>query len=91
MKIRDFLDGNTWVLGVESFASVIFIKRMPKKSERKWDWTRGLTGAATFKTRELAQQCLDTDKELQALIHRTVPSTEIARVRPLNAKMIVGL
>jgi len=81
MRARDFTDSCTWVLGITATDNVVLYAR---KSARRWTWSSNPLAAETFKTRELAQECLGSDRGLAGMVTSTMPRSEIHRLRPVK-------
>lgn len=81
MRARDFTDGCTWVLGVTAADNVVLYV---KRSSRRWTWSSNPLAAETFRTRELAQACLDSAAGLADMVNATMPKSETHRLRPVK-------
>lgn len=88
MKIKDLENGSTWVIGVQGFMSSVFARFNAPAA--RWQWTSNLLKARTFKTRELAEQCLKEDPCLRGTLKNTMPDSEWPRVRALKVELKVG-
>ena len=88
MRAGDFTDGCTWVLGVTSAGdTVLYLRRCTRDGMGLWVWASNPLRAETFKTRELAQECLDSDKTLADMVRGTMPETEVHRLKPVKIEL----
>ena len=99
MKLTDLKNGSTWVVGIQGFSSALFIRATTPRERRNsmfphsmshWAWTDNLLRAIAFDSREDAER-LRSDPMFDAFLARTMPRTELARVRALKVELRVGV
>lgn len=88
MKLQDLKYGHTWVVGVQGFASAMFIQY--NKRYRRWQWTDNLLNANTFKNKDEANRCIINNAYVCKLLMDSMPKSEIGRVRAIKVELRVG-
>ena len=89
MKLKDLESGSTWVVGVQGFASAIFVQYNTRYG--RWQWTENLLNARTFKDREEAEKFIVNNAYARQLLINSMPKSEIGRAQPLQVALRVGV
>lgn len=93
MRLADLKNGSTWVVGIQGFASALFVRGLePRESPYSrfpWRWTDNLLRASAFASREDAER-LRNDARFGNFLADTTPQAEIPRVRALKVELRVG-
>lgn len=93
MKLTDFKNGSTWVVGVLGFDTALFIRPLTRRespySRFPWRWTGSLQQAQAFASREDAER-LRNDARFGVFLAETMAQTELPRVRALRVELRVG-